>query len=197
MNILILGAGQVGYNCCAIISPREEANEVTIVDADAEQCCAICRTGSMFAPSSATPLIPRYSNAPAPSEADMVIALTNSDEINMVACQVAYTMFKTPTKIARIRASRVHYVRKNSGNRARSPVDFMISPRNWSRITFEQLIHYPGAFQVLEFAERRSAPRRRARAPRRVARRAADQGAPGTHSRDRDTYRGDLPQRQQ
>ena len=56
---------------------------------------------------------PTVLEAAGAAEADILVALTNSDEVNMVACEVAYTLFRTPTKIARIRARRIHLARRS------------------------------------------------------------------------------------
>ena len=149
MNILILGAGQVGSTAAYHLA-REEGNEVTIVDSDA----AVLRelqdrldVRTVVGHASFPDVLERAGAR----EADMIIALTNSDEINMVACQIAYTLFQTPTKIARIRAA--EYIASESlWQQAAVPVDFLISPEELVTSHIEQLIHYPGAFQVLEFA---------------------------------------------
>jgi trk system potassium uptake protein TrkA len=149
MNILILGAGQVGTTAAYHLA-REEANEVTIVDADASKLRDLqdrldVRTVVGHAS------FPDVLERAGARDADMIIALTNSDEINMIACQIAYTLFKTPTKIARIRAA--EYIKSESlWQQAAVPVDFRISPEELVTAHIEQLIHYPGAFQVLEFA---------------------------------------------
>jgi len=150
MNILILGAGQVGSNVAHQLA-REEANRVTVVDVDAAALRELqdrldVRTVIGHA---AYPDVLERAGAP---NADMIIALTNSDEMNMVVCQIAYTLFDTPTKIARIRAP--EYI--NAPNLFQSehmPVDVCISPEQLVTDNIEQLIHYPGAFQVLEFAD--------------------------------------------
>jgi trk system potassium uptake protein TrkA len=84
-------------------------------------------------------------------DADMLIALTNSDEINMIACQIASSLFHTPTKIARIRS--VEYLR-NPGLFAPDsiPVDVMISPESLVTGYLYHLIEHPSALQVLDFA---------------------------------------------
>jgi trk system potassium uptake protein TrkA len=150
MNILILGAGQVGSNVAHQLA-REEANQVTIVDTNATALRDLqdrldVRTVIGHA---AYPDVLERAGA---RNADMIIALTNSDELNMVVCQIAYTLFNTPTKIARIRAP--EYI--NAPNLFQSehmPVDVCISPEQLVTDNIEQLIHYPGAFQVLEFAD--------------------------------------------
>ena len=81
----------------------------------------------------------------------MILAVTNSDEVNMIACQVAYTLFHTPTKIARIRE--IEYL-KNTPLFAQEalPVDVLISPEQLVTDYIQRLIAHPGALQVLEFA---------------------------------------------
>ena len=150
MNILILGAGKVGSNVAYQLA-REEANRVTIVDTDSAALRDLqdrldVRTVIGHA---AFPDVLERAGA---NKADMIIALTDSDELNMVICQIAYTLFDTPTKIARIRAP--EYI--NAPNLFQSehmPVDMCISPEQLVTDNIEQLIHYPGAFQVLEFAD--------------------------------------------
>src|SRR5690606_41604628 len=107
MNILILGAGQVGSTVAHSLA-REEANEVTIVDRNPDVLRELqdrldVRT---VIGNAAYPDVLERAGA---RDADMIIALTDSDEINMIACQIAYTLFRTPTKIARIRAG--EYIR--------------------------------------------------------------------------------------
>lgn len=150
MKILILGAGQVGSTAAYHLA-REEANEVTIVDTNPGTLRELqdrldVRTvlGHAASPS----VLERAGGA----EADMVIALTSSDEINMIACQVAYTLFGTRTKVARVRSNEYMSTRGLFGP-DRVPVDFCISPEQLVTRHIEQLIRYPGAFQVLDFAD--------------------------------------------
>lgn len=149
MNILILGAGQVGRTAAYHLA-REEANEVTIVDADAAKLRELqdrLDVRTVVGQASFPDVLERAGAR----DADMVIALTNSDEVNMVACQIAYTLFQTPTKIARIRSA--EYISADAlWQQSAIPVDFRISPEELVTAHIEQLIHYPGAFQVLEFA---------------------------------------------
>jgi trk system potassium uptake protein TrkA len=150
MNILILGAGQVGSNVAYQLA-REEANQVTIVDIDPNALRELqdrldVRTVIGHA---AYPDVLERAGA---SDCEMIIALTNSDELNMVACQIAYTLFQTPTKIARIRAP--EYINApNLFQQENMPVDVVISPEQLVTENIVQLIYYPGAFQVLEFAD--------------------------------------------
>ena len=152
MKILILGAGQVGSSAADHLS-REEANEVTVVDMRAEVLRELqdrldIRTVVGHA---AHPEVLARAGA---RDADIVIALTDSDETNMVACQVAYTLFHTPTKIARIRSAEYMNEKKLFAQDA-LPVDVRISPEQLVCNYIEQLILYPGTLQVLEFADGR------------------------------------------
>ncbi len=87
-------------------------------------------------------------------DADIIIALTNSDAINMVACQIAFTLFRTPTRIARIRARELTSREQLFGPDG-IPVDVAISPSSLVTNYIEQLIRFPGALQVLDFADGR------------------------------------------
>jgi trk system potassium uptake protein TrkA len=152
MKILILGAGQVGSSAAYHLS-REEANEVTVVDMKPDVLRELqdrldIRTVVGHA---AYPEVLARAGA---NDADIIVALTDADETNMVACQVAYTMYQTPTKIARIRSAEYMGSRKLFTQDA-IPVDVRISPEQLVCEHVEQLILYPGALQVLEFANGR------------------------------------------
>ncbi|MDJ0759931.1 MAG: Trk system potassium transporter TrkA [Woeseiaceae bacterium] len=152
MKILILGAGQVGSSAAYHLS-REEANEVTVVDMRPDilrelQDRLDIRTVVGHA---AHPDVLERAGA---QDADIVVALTDSDETNMVACQVAYTKFHTPTKIARIRAAE-YMNAKTLFTQDAIPIDVRISPEQLVCESIEQLILYPGASQVLDFANGR------------------------------------------
>ncbi len=152
MKILILGAGQVGSSAAYHLS-REEANEVTVVDMRPDvlrdlQDRLDIRTVVGHA---AHPEVLKRAGA---NDADIVVALTDADETNMVACQVAYTLFHTPTKIARIRAAE-YMSAKDLFTQDAIPVDVRISPEQLVCEYIEQLILYPGASQVLDFADGR------------------------------------------
>jgi trk system potassium uptake protein TrkA len=150
MKIVILGAGQVGRTAAHHLS-REEANEVTVVDIDEEilrdlQDRLDIRT---VAGNASYPTVLETAGA---AEADIIVALTNSDEVNMMACEVAFTLFRTPTKIARIRSSEYTSHPQLFSEEALS-VDVFISPEQLVTDYVERLIRYPGALQVLEFAD--------------------------------------------
>ncbi|MBS0379128.1 MAG: Trk system potassium transporter TrkA [Proteobacteria bacterium] len=150
MKILILGAGQVGRTAAQALS-REEANEVTVVDMNEEvlrdlQDRLDVRT---VAGNAAHPTVLEAAGA---AEAEIIVALTSSDEVNLVACDVAFTLFRTPTKIARIRAgeyaSRPELFRPDGLS-----VDVIISPEQLVTEYVERLILHPGTLQVLDFAD--------------------------------------------
>ena len=152
MKILILGAGQVGSSAAYHLS-REEANEVTVVDMRPEVLRELqdrldIRTVVGHAAH------PEVLDRAGANDADIVVALTDADETNMIACQVAYTLFHTPTKIARIRAAE-YMNAKDLFTQDAIPVDVRISPEQLVCEYVEQLILYPGASQVLDFADGR------------------------------------------
>ena len=152
MKIVILGAGQVGSTAAQQLS-REQANDVTVVDTRDEilrdlQDRLDIRTVSGNAAH------PAVLEAAGGAGADMIVALTSSDEVNMIACQIAWTLFRTPTKIARIRSSDYHQRPELFGDAA-IPVDLAISPEQLVTDYVERLIRYPGALQVLDFADGR------------------------------------------
>lgn len=152
MKIVILGAGQVGRTAAYHLS-REEANEVTVVDTNEDALRDLqdrldIRT---VAGNAAYPSVLEAAGAP---EADIIVALTSSDEVNMMACEVAYTLFRTPTKIARIRSAEYTRHPELFSEEAIS-VDVFISPEQLVTEYIERLIRYPGALQVLDFADGR------------------------------------------
>jgi trk system potassium uptake protein TrkA len=148
MKIIILGAGQVGSSVAYNLA--SEANDITLVDSnelllrDLQDRLDI-RTVQGHA---SHPDVLRRAGA---EDADMIIAVTNSDETNMVACQMAYTLFHTPTKIARVRAQEYLDHEKIFSQDA-LPIDVTISPEQLVTDYIHRLIDNPGALQVLDFA---------------------------------------------
>ena len=148
MKIIILGAGQVGSSVASNLA--SEANDITVVDTDTELLRELqdrldLRTVQGHA---AHPEVLMRAGA---EDADMILAVTNSDETNMVACQVAYSLFRTPTKIARIRSvGFTGYPQLFSPDAV--PVDVLISPEQLVTEYIMRLIENPGALQVLDFA---------------------------------------------
>lgn len=149
MKIIILGGGQVGGTLAENLA--NESNDITVVDSDGERLRHLqdrldIRT---VQGQGAYPNILRQAGA---EDADMLIAVTNSDETNMVACQVAYSLFKTPTKISRVRAN-AYLARKELFGPEGFPVDVLISPEQVVTQHITRLIEYPGALQVLDFSK--------------------------------------------
>jgi trk system potassium uptake protein len=151
MKIIILGAGQVGITVADNLA--SEANDITIVDLDTERLRSLqdhldIRTVAGHA---SHPDVLRKAGA---EDADLVLAVTNSDETNMIACQVAYTLFHTPTKIARVRSAEYLNCPELFCQEA-LPVDVLISPEQLVTDSIQRLIETPGALQVLDFANGR------------------------------------------
>jgi trk system potassium uptake protein TrkA len=152
MKIVILGAGQVGRTAAYQLA-REEANEVTVVDTNEDvlrdlQDRLDIRTVAGHA------AYPSVLEAAGIRDAQILVALTSSDEVNMMACEVAYTLYRTPKKIARIRSSEYTGHPTLFSEEALS-VDVFVSPEQLVTEYVERLIRYPGALQVLDFADGR------------------------------------------
>ncbi|MEQ6885648.1 Trk system potassium transporter TrkA [Salicola sp. Rm-C-2C1-2] len=151
MKIIILGAGQVGGTLADNLA--SEANDITVVDnnpgrlrelQDRLDIQSVLGRGSY-------PRVLEQAGAP---DADMLIATTNSDEVNMVACQVAWTCFRTPTKISRVRTG-AYLARPELFDRNKKegfPIDVLISPEQVVTEHITRLIEYPGTLQVLDFS---------------------------------------------
>lgn len=149
MKIIILGAGQVGGTLA--VSLAGEDNDITVVDTDPKRLRRLqdqldLRTIVGYG---SHPQILRKAGA---DDADMVIAVTNSDETNMLACQVAYSLFNTPTKIARVRSPE-YLVEKTLFDSDQLPVDVVISPEQLVVKHIRRLVENPGALEVVDFAE--------------------------------------------
>jgi trk system potassium uptake protein TrkA len=152
MKIVILGAGQVGSTVAYSLSNEE--NDITVVDINAAHLKSLQDRldirGVIGHASHPTVLV-----RAGIEDSDLIIALTSSDEVNMTACQVAYTLYNTPTRIARIRSS--EYIEKpRLFEREHCPVDVLISPETLVTEYIARLIEYPGALQVLDFADGRA-----------------------------------------
>ena len=151
MKIIILGAGQVGSSVAANLC--NEANDITIIDTNPANLQHLqdrfdLRTIVGFG---SHPDILTQAGA---QDADMIIAVTNSDETNMIACQVAYTLFRTPTKIARIRENQYQAHHELFAQEA-LPIDVLINPEQQVTDHIHRLIEFPGALQVMDFADGR------------------------------------------
>ena len=149
MKIIILGAGQVGSTLAETLS--SENHDISVVDVDNKNLRALqdrldIRTIRGHA---SYPGVLRQAGA---KDADMLIAVTDSDEVNMVACQVAYSLFSVPRKIARIRSPH-YFIQRELFGHEDLPIDVFISPEQIVTDYIKELIDYPGSLQVLNFAD--------------------------------------------
>ncbi len=149
MKIIVLGAGAVGSSVANILC--DEDNDVTVVDIDNNRLRDLqdrldIKTVAGIA---SLPSVLRQAGG---EDADMMIAVTSSDETNMVACQVAYTLFRIPIKVARIRATDYQAEPKLFDSLA-TPIDVLISPEQLLTEHIQRLIEYQGALQVLDLAD--------------------------------------------
>ncbi|TQV64866.1 MAG: Trk system potassium transporter TrkA [Halothiobacillaceae bacterium] len=149
MKIVILGAGQVGTTAATQLA-SEPNNDITLVDTNAallrelqEKLDIRTVTGLASHPSVLA--------AAGVDDADMLLAVTHSDEVNMVACQLAWKLFHTPVKIARLRAPEY---KENASifEEGYFHIDVIISPETLIQEHIARLVAYPGSLQVLDFA---------------------------------------------
>jgi trk system potassium uptake protein TrkA len=150
MQIIILGANQVGSTLAETLA--NEANDITVVDTDAEKLRELkdhIDIGTITGEASHPDVLERAGG----EDADMIIAVTESDEINMVACRVAYSLFQTPKKICRIRSSSYLVSDKLFDKKNGIAVDVVISPELIVSSYISSLIDLPGSLQVLDFAD--------------------------------------------
>ncbi|PHM29522.1 Trk system potassium transporter TrkA [Xenorhabdus budapestensis] len=152
MKIIILGAGQVGGTLAENLV--DENNDITVVDTDTDRLRQLQDKFDLRVVNGhgSHPRVLREAGA---EDADMLVAVTNSDETNMIACQIAYSLFNTPNKVARIRSS--EYIRESEKlfQPDDIPIDYLISPEQLVIDYIYKLIQYPGALQVVNFSEGR------------------------------------------
>lgn len=149
MKIIILGAGQVGGSLAEHLA--SEANDITVVDVDENRLRDLrdrLDIGAVTGEGSHPDVLVQAGI----EDADMLIAVTNNDEINMIACRVADTLFRTPTKIARVRSTS-YLTNRALFDSGAIPIDVLISPEQLVSDYIFRLIENPGALQVLDFAE--------------------------------------------
>lgn len=149
MKILILGASQVGISIAEVLVGED--NDVTVVDTNQPTLMQLqnrldIRTVNGNA---AHPSVMRAAGA---EDASLLLAVTNNDEVNMVACQIAEAFFSTPTKIARIRSREYLKNPELFSKKSGFHVDVVISPEVIVKDHITRLIEFPGALQVLDFA---------------------------------------------
>tara|TARA_R100001129_G_scaffold72316_6_gene49295 strand:+ start:25193 stop:26569 length:1377 start_codon:yes stop_codon:yes gene_type:complete len=151
MKVIICGAGRVGYGIAERLAAEE--NDVSVIDTSADLIQGIRDTLDVrgYVGHGAHPDMLSQAGA---EQADMIIAVTLYDEVNMVACQVAHSLFNVPTKIARIRAQ--SYLRPHWADlfsRDHMPIDVIISPEVEVGKVVLRRIALPGATDAVRFAD--------------------------------------------
>ena len=151
MNIIICGAGRVGFTIAKLLS--EQGHSITVIDQSSEDIQKINDSLDVKAivGKATYPSILEKANA---SETDMIIAVTRNDEINMLICQIAFSIFNIPKKIARIRSqdylnpkfTRVY-------NKENLPIDVIISPEIEIAKSIQRKLEAPGALDSVPFAD--------------------------------------------
>lgn len=149
MKILILGANKVAATLAENLA--NEANDITLIDTNAETLRDL-KERLDIGITVGQPSFPDVLRRAGGEDADMLIAVTDSDEVNLVACQVAHSLFRTPKKICRLRSNSYVTNDKIFGTDA-IPIDVVISPEQIVSHYIEGLIAIPGALQVLDFAK--------------------------------------------
>jgi len=151
MNIIICGAGRVGYTIAKLLS--EQNHSITIIDQSSEDIQKINASLDVKAivGKATYPSILEKANA---SDADMIIAVTKNDEINMLICQIAFSIFNIQKKIARIRSQ--DYLNPKFSkvyNKENLPIDVIISPELEIAKSLQRKLEAPGALDNVPFAE--------------------------------------------
>lgn len=151
MKILICGAGQVGFNIARHLAL--ENNDVTVIDVSPELIRRIndnLDAQGIVGHAARPDVLERAGCA----DADMIIAVTQMDEVNMVACQVAHSLFDVPIKAARIREqSYLDPAWANLFSRDHMPIDFIISPEVEVARAITRRLKVPGAFEMIPLAD--------------------------------------------
>mgnify|MGYP001461981031 CR=1 FL=1 len=151
MNIIICGAGRVGYTITKNLT--QQNHSVTVIDQSSEDIQKINETLDVKAivGKATSPSVLEKANT---KDADMIIAVTRNDEINMLICQIAYSIFKVPKKIARIRSQ--EYLDPKFSflfDKDNLPIDVIISPELEIAKSVQRKLEAPGALDNIPFAE--------------------------------------------
>ena len=151
MNIIICGAGRVGFTISKLLT--EQNHSVTVIDQSSEDIQKITESLDVKAivGKATYPSILEKANG---IDADMIIAVTRNDEINMLICQIAYTAFNIPKKIARIRSQ--NYLDPKFSklyNKDNLPIDVIISPELEIAKSIHRKLESPGALDNVPFAD--------------------------------------------
>ena len=151
MNIIICGAGRVGFTIAKILS--EQGHSITVIDQSSEDIQKIDDSLDVksIVGKATYPSILEKANA---SDADMIIAVTRNDEINMLICQIAFSIFNVQKKIARIRSQ--DYLNPKFTkvyNKENLPIDVIISPEIEIAKSLQRKLEAPGALDNVTFAD--------------------------------------------
>tara|TARA_B100000029_G_scaffold75757_1_gene67436 strand:- start:1818 stop:3191 length:1374 start_codon:yes stop_codon:yes gene_type:complete len=151
MNIIICGAGRVGFTIAKLLT--EQDHSITIIDQSSDDIQKINESLDVkgIVGKATNPSVLEKANT---KDADMIIAVTRNDEINMLICQIAYSIFKVPKKIARIRSQ--EYLNPKFStlfNKENLPIDFVISPEIEIAKSIQRKLEAPGAIDNVTFAE--------------------------------------------
>ena len=151
MNIIICGAGRVGFTIAKLLT--EQNHSVTIIDQSSDDIQKINDSLDVksIVGKATSPIILENANS---KDADMIIAVTRNDEINMMTCQIAHSLFKIPKKIARVRAQ--DYLNPKFSklyNKENLPIDVIISPELEIAKSIQRKLESPGALDNVPFAE--------------------------------------------
>ena len=153
MNIIICGAGRVGFTIAKLLS--EQGHSITVIDQSSEDIQKIDDSLDVKAivGKATYPSILEKANA---AEADMIIAVTRNDEINMLICQIAFSVFKVPKKIARIRSQAYLNPKFTTVyNKENLPIDVIISPEIEIAKSLQRKLEAPGALDNVSFANKK------------------------------------------
>ena len=151
MNIIICGAGRVGFTIAKILT--EQNHSITIIDQSGDDIQKINDSLDVKAivGKATSPAVLERANT---SDADMIIAVTKNDEINMLICQIAFSIFKVPKKIARIRSQEYLDPKFSSlFNKENLPIDYIISPEIEIAKSIQRKLEAPGALDNVPFAD--------------------------------------------
>lgn len=149
MKIVILGAGQVGRTVAHSLANEE--NDITVVDRD-PQLLQLLQERIDLRTVTGHASHPEVLIEAGIEHADLILAVTNSDETNMVACQLAYTLFKTPTRLARVRAPS-YLAHPGLFSSKNIPINYLVSPERLVTLFILHLIEQPGSLQILDFLD--------------------------------------------
>ena len=151
MNIIICGAGRVGHTIAKLLT--DQNHSISLIDQSSEDIQKINESLDIKAivGKATSPSILEKANT---KDADMIIAVTRNDEINMLICQIAYSLFKVPKKIARVRSQEYLQSKFSSlFNKENLPIDFIISPELEIAKSIQRKLEAPGALDNVNFAQ--------------------------------------------